>query len=152
MLAKAGGAALGRPHIANVLVEKGLVANVSEAFDNYIAEGGPAYVPKFKMTAADATTYIHDAGGLAFTAHPGIFMENRSEMIELLDFGFDGIEVYHPKHNQQRRQELKAIADERGLLVSGGTDYHGFAGRDLPMGSEEVSYGLLAAIKQKLGR
>jgi predicted metal-dependent phosphoesterase TrpH len=152
VLAKADGAALGRPHIANVLVEKGLVGNVNEAFDKYIAEGGPAYVPKYKMSPSDATTYIHNAGGLAFTAHPGIFMENRSEMLELLEFGFDGIEVFHPKHNPARRQELKSIADERGLLVSGGTDYHGFAGRDLPMGSEEVSYELLAAIKERLGR
>lgn len=152
VLARAEGAALGRPHIAAVLVEKGLVSRVGEAFDKYIAEGGPAYVPKYKMSASDAVNYIHEAGGMAFTAHPGIFLENMSEMHDLLDEGFDGVEVYHPKHNQQCQADLKGIADERGLLVSGGTDYHGFKGRDLPMGSMEVSYELLAAIKKRLGR
>jgi predicted metal-dependent phosphoesterase TrpH len=150
VLARAEGAALGRPHVAAVLVEKGIVSRVAEAFDKYIAEGGPAYVPKYKMTASDAVNHIHGAGGLAFTAHPGIFLENESELHQMLDEGFDGIEVYHPKHDARRRASLKAIADERGLLVSGGTDYHGFAGRDLPMGSEEVSYDLLVAIKERL--
>lgn len=152
VLSRADGAALGRPHIAAVLVETGAVSYVGEAFDKYIAEGGPAYVPKYKMTANDAVNHIHDGGGLAFTAHPGIFLENTSEMYDLIEEGFDGIEVYHPKHNKQRQAELKAIADERGMLVSGGTDYHGFKGRDLPMGSMEVSYELLAAIKERLGR
>jgi predicted metal-dependent phosphoesterase TrpH len=152
VMAKAGDGAVGRPHVAAVLVEKGIVGRVAEAFDMYIAEGGPAYEPKYKMSAKDAVELIHSASGLAFPAHPGIFMEDVSQMEEMLDEGFDGIEVFHPQHNATRTAELKALAEKRGLLMSGGTDYHGFSGRDLPMGGLEIPYELLAAIKKRLGR
>jgi len=149
VLARAGGGALGRPHIAAVLVDRGVVSKVGEAFDKYIAEGGPAYVPKYKMSAADAIRYIHEAGGLAFTAHPGIFMENMQEMLDLVAEGFDGIEVFHPNHSASRTRDLEALAKEKGLLISGGSDFHGFPGRD-NMGVGDVPYALYEKIKAAL--
>ena len=80
VLAKAGGGTLGRPHVAQVLVDRGVVSNVGEAFDRFIAEGGPAYVPKYKMRPDEAIAHIRLAGGLAFAAHPGVFLENPDEM------------------------------------------------------------------------
>jgi len=150
VLAKSGDGALGRPHIAAVLVEKKIVSHTNEAFNKYIAEGGPAYEPKYKMSPNEAIQYIRNAGGLAFMAHPGIFLEDMDEMRELIGHGFDGVEVYHPKHSATRAEELKAIADEYGLLISGGSDYHGFAGRDLPIGGQEISYSILEKIKESL--
>jgi hypothetical protein len=149
VLAKAGKGALGRPHVAAVLLEKGVVATTAEAFDKYIAEGGPAYVPKHKMSAPQAIDHIRRAGGLAFIAHPGVFLENAAEMYDLVDLGFDGIEVYHPKHSHTRAAELRRIAEERNLLVSGGSDFHGFSGRDV-MGTQDVPYSVWEKIRDAL--
>lgn len=149
VLAKAGDGALGRPHIAAVLVEKGVVSHNNEAFDKYIADGGPAYVAKYKMSPKEAIHYIHIAGGLAFMAHPGIFLEDADEMNELADYDFDGVEIYHPNHDAKKIEMLEKLAAERGLLVSGGSDFHGFAGRNIP-GQVDVPYELLEKIKERL--
>jgi predicted metal-dependent phosphoesterase TrpH len=150
VLAKAGDGALGRPHIAAVLVEKRIVAKAGEAFDKYIAEGGPAYVAKYKMSAREAIDYIRRAGGLAFIAHPGVFLENADELLDLIAKGFDGIEVYHPTHSATRAAELRSIAEEKGLLISGGSDFHGFAGRETVMGTLDIPYEILEKIRERL--
>ena len=151
VIANSGQGALGRPHIAKALVEGGHVGNTQEAFDKYIADGGPAYVPKYKMDPKEAIKFIRGAGGLAFIAHPGVFLERADASIEdLVAEGFDGIEVYHPTHNDDKRAALKKIADDRGMLVSGGTDYHGFPGRDLELGSVDVTYEIVERIKERL--
>ena len=150
VMAKSGKGALGRPHIAQAMVEGKHVASTQEAFDKYIADGGPAYVPKYKMDPTEAIGHIHGAGGLAFIAHPGVFIQKIDGLYDLIAEGFDGVEVYHPTHNDEKREALKAIADEKGLLVSGGTDYHGFPGRDLQVGSVDVSYELVEKIKERL--
>lgn len=150
VLAKAGEGALGRPHIAAVLVEKGIVSKTGEAFDKYIADGGPAYVAKYKMSAGEAIKHIHKAGGLAFVAHPGIFLENNDELLDLIAEGFDGVEVHHPTHSAARATELRKITEEKGLLISGGSDFHGFSGRDMPMGTLDIPYEVLERIQKTL--
>ena len=150
VLARAGDGALGRPHIAAVLLEKGFVSTTQEAFDKYIADGGVAYIPKYKMDPKQAIQHIHEAGGLAFIAHPGIFLEKIEDMEELISFGFDGVEIYHPKHNAKMIAALEEIAAKHDLLVSGGTDYHGFKGRDEPLGYNNVEYSILARIKERM--
>jgi predicted metal-dependent phosphoesterase TrpH len=152
VIKKSGEGSLGRPHIAAVLAEKGIVSTPTQAFDKYIAEGGPAYVPKYKMTPAEAIRYIRMAGGLAFVAHPGIFLENAEELYALMEEGFDGIEIYHPKHGTETVRRLKAIADKHGLLVSGGSDFHGFGTRDLPLGALDIPYDVLDKINRRLRR
>ncbi len=152
VLAKAGEGALGRPHVAAVLVDKGVVSRTGEAFDKYIAEGGPAYVPKYKMSPREAIDHIQAAGGLAFVAHPGIFLENSSELFDLIAEGFDGVEVYHPTHSATRARELRKIAEDKGLLISGGSDFHGFAGRDVVMGTLDIPYEIWANIRDRLPR
>ncbi|UCH83925.1 MAG: PHP domain-containing protein [Candidatus Latescibacterota bacterium] len=150
VMAKSGPGALGRPHIAAVLFEKGHVRSPNEAFDRYIAEGGPAYVPKYKMAPPEAIQHIRRAGGLAFMAHPGIFLSDMDEMAALLEEGFDGVEVYHSKHDAEMVKGLIAIAEEKDLLISGGSDYHGFTNRDLPIGALDISYDLLQKINDRL--
>lgn len=150
ILAKAGKAALGRPHIAEALVEGGHASDFAEVFAKYIGEDCPAYVEKYKITPGGAVEHIHGAGGLAFVAHPGYYLEDRSAFDELLDQGFDGVEVLHPYHRNGVVDELQSIADKRGLLTSGGSDFHGFAGRD-NMGEPRVPYRLLEKIRERLG-
>lgn len=149
ILAKAGKAALGRPHIAEALVEGGYASDFPEVFAKYIGEDCPAYVEKYKITPRGAVEHIHGAGGLAFVAHPGYYLENLPAFEELLDQGFDGVEVLHPYHRNGVVDQLQAIADARGLLTSGGSDFHGFAGRD-NMGEPPVPYGLLEKIRERL--
>lgn len=149
VLARAAGGALGRPHIAAALVEAGFVSDHPQAFARYIGEGCPAYVEKYKMRPEDAVGAIHAAGGLAFVAHPGYYLEDESAFRALLERGFDGVEVYHPHHQPHMITRLLALASEFGLLVSGGSDFHGFAGRD-NLGEPPVPYSLLARIKETL--
>ncbi len=149
VLAKAGGGALGRPHIAEALLEAGYVADHAEAFARYIGEGGPAYVDKQKVTPSEAVATLHAAGGLAFVAHPGHYLDGNDDLAGLLDHGFDGVEVFHPYHRPMVIEKLLGIARDRGLLISGGSDFHGFAGRD-NLGEPPVSYALLERIRETL--
>jgi predicted metal-dependent phosphoesterase TrpH len=145
----AGAGALGRPHIAGALVEGGFVKDFNDAFNKYIGEDGPAYVDKYKMSPEDAVYYIHGAGGLAFVAHPGFYMEDLDAFYQLLENGFDGIEVFHSKHKTQTANQLRSIANELGLLESGGSDFHGFAGRDV-LGDPKVPFEFFEKIRESL--
>lgn len=124
VLAAADGGAIGRPHVARALVAAGLVRDVREAFDKWLAAGRPAYVDKERLDIAEGIRLIHDAGGIAVYAHPG--PEGRRETIEpLVAAGLDGIEVRHPSHSREDELRLAALAGFFGLVVSGGSDWHG---------------------------
>ena len=131
------------------LIEAGYVADHAQAFARYIGEGCAAYVDKFKMQPTMAVSSIHGAGGLAFIAHPGYYMEDFEAFLRLLDAGFDGVEVFHPYHIPPVITRLLALARDRGLLISGGSDFHGFAGRD-NMGEPAVSHALFERIQETL--
>lgn len=124
VLGQAAGAAIGRPHIARVLIGEGWARDSRDAFDRYLGSGRPAYVPKHRLSVRDAFTLIHDAGGLAVLAHPG--PEGRRELIErFVALGLDGIEVRHPGHSAEDVARLGALAGFFGLVSSGGSDWHG---------------------------
>lgn len=124
VLAHAGGGAVGRPHIARALVAAGAVRDLREAFDRYLGAGRPAYVAKELPSVADAVELIHDAGGLAFFAHPG--REGTRERVErLVRFGLDGLELRHPSHSPDDVARLQAFVDQYRLARSGGSDWHG---------------------------
>jgi predicted metal-dependent phosphoesterase TrpH len=149
VLEEAGAGALGRPHIAAALVEGGYAKDFNEVFNKYIGENCPAYVEKYKMSPDDAVRYIQGAGGLAFVAHPGFYIDDLDSFYELLEGGFDGIEVYHSKHKPEMATWLRSVAKERGMLESGGSDFHGFAGRDV-LGQPAVPYEFYERIKERL--
>ncbi|MDI6851060.1 MAG: PHP domain-containing protein [bacterium] len=117
--------AIGRPHIARELLERGFVSSIEEAFEKYIGDSGPAYVKKFKISVEEAIDIIHKSGGIAILAHPGII----NRMDEVIDISIlkeiDGIEVFHPKNPCYLEDKLKEIAFKNGLLITGGTDFHG---------------------------
>ncbi len=152
VLAKSPEGALGRPHIAEVLLEEGYIRTFSEAFDRYIGENGPAYVKKFKLSPLEAIDYIHGAEGLAFIAHPAFYLQEMSELTALIELGFDGVETAHPNHSSNQREELERIAENYGLLISGGSDYHGINGKNTPMGEPEVPYRNFQNIMTRLGK
>lgn len=151
VLARAAGGALGRPHIAAALLEAGYVSDHAQAFAKYIGEGCPAYVEKYKIRPDDAVAAIHAAGGLAFVAHPGYYLQDEDAFRVLVARGFDGIEVYHPYHQPAVVTRLLGIARDHALLISGGSDFHGFAGRD-NLGEPPVPYALLERIKETLAK
>ena len=149
VLAKATNGVLGRPHIAEELIDGRYAKDFAEAFEKYIGEDCPAYVKKYKMTPGEAVAAIRASGGLAFVAHPGFYLDDIDAFHELLEGGFDGIEVLHPKHDAETRERLRRIAQERGMLMSGGSDYHGFVGRDIP-GEPKVPYAFYIQIRERL--
>lgn len=119
----------GRPHIARLLVEKRVVDSFDGAFRQYLGRNRPAWESRFSYSAAATIDMIHRAGGLAVLAHPGQLdpeMRIQSPLIrELALRGLDGLELYYPTHTRRMKKKLKAIAMEHGLLLTGGSDFHG---------------------------
>jgi predicted metal-dependent phosphoesterase TrpH len=125
--ARVGDGAFGRPHVARALVAKGVVASVEEAFERYLGEGAPAFVPKAKWGLSEAIATVRAAGGLAVLAHPVWYGDVPGLLRRGRDLGLDGVEVYHPD-NDGREGELLGAAGELGLLVTAGSDFHAPAG------------------------
>lgn len=124
VLARAQNGNVGRPHLARALVERGFVGSADEAFVRYLGADKPAYVPRPDVSVADAIAVIRKAGGIASLAHPGL--HNRDEAIpDLMAAGLTAIEVYHPKHAFGRARRYRRIAQRHGLLITGGSDFHG---------------------------
>lgn len=116
----------GRPHVARALVQEGLCPTMEEAFERYLKKGRRAWVPKHKISAIDAINLIHQAGGLAVIAHPGL--NHCDEIIPVLaEQGADGLECFHSKHTPKMSRRYITIAERHKLLVTGGSDCHGFS-------------------------
>ncbi len=143
----AAGGAIGRPHVARALVEAGWVRDVAEAFDRFIGRHGPAYVERLKVTPPDAVAIIRAAGGLAVLAHPG-WAQRDSLIPDLVASGLDGIEVYYPDHSPALVEHYAALARRYGLLITGGTDFHGgLLATRVPVGSQYVPEEVVAPIR-----
>ena len=138
----AGDASVGRPHVAQALVDKGYVADIKEAFDKYIGRNGPAYVEREKMTPAEAVATIVRLGGVACLAHPTDFggredgaadpLDLDALLTELKAAGLAGMEVYYKEYPPETVERLRAAARKYGLVAWGGTDYHGIHGPNEP--------------------
>ena len=118
------GTSVGRPQLARALVAAGHVESVQEAFDRLLANGQPAFVPRTGIGPADVIRIVHEAGGIASMAHPGV--TKRDDLIgPLAAAGLDAIEVYHSDHDHEAEREYIRVADRFALGVSGGSDFHG---------------------------
>jgi predicted metal-dependent phosphoesterase TrpH len=137
----------GRPHVARALVKAGLVANLDEAFERFLKKGRPAWVPKAKMSALEGMELIHQAGGLAVMAHPGL---NRTDEIipALVEAGMDGIECFHTKHSTATSERYLQIAEKYNLLVTGGSDCHGFSKNKPLIGTVKLPYEYVEKMKE----
>ncbi len=141
----------GRPHVARALVEDGYCANMDEAFERFLKRSRPAWVPKRRISVADAIDLIHQAAGLAVMAHPGL---NRTDDLipAVVKAGLDGIECFHTKHSTATAERYLEIADRYKLLVTGGSDCHGMSkGRPL-IGTIKLPYQHVELMKIAVAR
>ncbi len=154
-----GGGQVGRPHFAQVLLQKGYVHTVQEAFDRYLGKGALAYVDKFRFDPKEAMGLIREARGIPVLAHPftlHIPSPHTLEALlaELIQLGLMGIEVYYPEHTGNQISLYKALAEKHGLLITGGSDYHGIetdkADIGMRQGDTRLSYSMVEAMKAAL--
>lgn len=119
---------IGRPHIAKALVEKNYCSSIGEVFATLLDKNGPAYVPHHKLTPKQVIEVIKNAGGVPILAHPGL-VGNDDVVIEVIAAGIAGLEVYHPRHDEQQIEKYLLLANKHNLLVTGGSDFHAIPGR-----------------------
>ncbi|MBD3278191.1 MAG: PHP domain-containing protein [Candidatus Aegiribacteria sp.] len=140
----AGGDVVGRPHIAQAMLEEGYVGSMQESFNRFLARGKPAYVERDRLPVIRAIELIRNAGGLAVMAHPGYIQMDRTELQQFFGrmktAGLSGIEVYYPTHEPATVKMLKNFACEFDLFVTGGTDYHGRDREAAPLGGTEKGF------------
>jgi predicted metal-dependent phosphoesterase TrpH len=141
-----GRGAIGRPHIARVLIEQGYARDIADAFDRFIGPGCPAYLPSGRLDPTEAIALIRDAGGEAALAH-AMLLDADVDLDKLLDHlqsvGLTGLEVYHTAHDEAARARLLRIAGERGLWWSGGSDFHGPSKPRAHLGGASVPLAVL---------
>ena len=150
----AGEGSIGRPHIAQAMLEKGYISSLKEAFDKYISRDGPAYVEREKMTPVEAVELILKFNGLPVLAHPFTSNNTKTLVAELKIAGLVGIETYYDGYTADEISELVSLANRYNLITTGGSDYHGLeaanetiiGGADVPMESVER---LIALAKQR---
>jgi predicted metal-dependent phosphoesterase TrpH len=135
VLRTAGGASVGRPHVAMALVKAGVCRNLQEAFRRFLGKGAPGYVPRVRPTTVEAIQTVKEAGGCPVLAHPGLVPRHPQIVEQMADYGVEGVEAYHPKQDARQTKGFIRRAEARGLLVTGGSDSHG------PGGSEPVEIG-----------
>lgn len=161
--ALAPGGVVGRPHVAQALVRRGAAADVAEAFERYLVRGKAGYVPKENLPPEKAIELIGEAGGVAVLAHPRYLKLDEAELHEALDrltaAGLVGIEVYYSQHTAADVERYLSIAKARGLVVTGGSDFHGSNKPHIRLGmgpggeplKRELAENLLAAIERRRG-
>jgi predicted metal-dependent phosphoesterase TrpH len=148
VLAEAGGGAVGRPHLAAALVKCGAVTGAQQAFDRYLGNDGPVYEKKKEMTPEEAITLVGELGGLAVFAHPATSRTDK-RLGEFKELGLAAIEILHYKHGPADIQRYTRLAENHGLLISGGSDFHGPGRSPTPIGVPEVGYEVLEALRER---
>jgi len=151
----AGGGTIGRPHIAQALLERGHIESFREAFEKYISRDGPAYVEREKVTPSAAVEMVIEARGLPVLAHPLTVPEPEKMVVKLKAVGLIGLEAYYASYTPDDVERLVAIADRHDLIATGGTDFHGIdtdadaliGGIDIP----EKSLERMLALAQQSG-
>ena len=138
----------GRPHVARALVNAGLCGSLDEAFERFLKKNRPAWVPKMKMSAAEAMDLIHQAGGVAVLAHPGL---NRTDEVipGLVEAGLDGIECFHTKHSTAMAERYLEMTDKFQLVVTGGSDCHGLSKGHPLIGTIKVPFEHVERLRVK---
>jgi hypothetical protein len=150
----------GRPHIARLLMAKGVVDSFDGAFRQYLGRDRPAWESRFSYSAAETIDMIHQAGGLAVLAHPAqLDPEMRVQPLlirELVLRGLDGLEIHYPTHTRKTKKKLKALAHEQNLLVTGGSDFHGMTRPAHRLAGKAMGFcppcGLLDELTARLNR
>jgi len=148
VLAEADTAAIGRPHVARALVAAGHVGSHREAFDRWLGDGKPACVEKYRVEPAEAIRLLHGAGGVAVAAHPAA-TGVAARLDALVERGLDGLEVLHPLHDPDDVRRFEQYADARGLLKTGGSDFHGPRGGSM-VGAVSIPDDWVDALRERI--
>ena len=139
VLEEAGGGSVGRPHLAAVMMRKGYVSSIQEAFDLWLADGRPAYMERDRLDVAEAITLARASGGVTSVAHPFSLELQGDELDafvrELADIGLDALECEYGRYSVEERAGLHAVAARNGIVATGGSDYHGTYKPDLSVGT-----------------
>lgn len=147
----AGGGNIVRPHVAQAMVEAGIVGSEEEAFERWIADGRPAHVPKHALDPLEALALIRGASGLCVLAHPGMWGDQTEVPLELIErmaeAGMAGLEVDHTDHDPEQRARYRALADRLGLIPTGGSDCHGTRYEPIRLGSTLCSAESFASLR-----
>lgn len=151
LIIKKASGSIGRPHIADAMLEEGYVYNYQEAFNKYIGNGCPCCVPKYKISPAEAIALINNAGGICVIAHPGSDVTDEG-ILDLIKVGLDGIETIHPRHTQEQVDHYREIIQKHGLLETGGSDCHGNRKSHVLIGHFNVPYSVVEKMKAWLER
>lgn len=143
----------GRPHVAQVMVRRGYVGTVREAFDRFLAAGKPGYVPHRKVTPREACEIIRRASGLAVVAHPCFHPDPEAMIRSLADAGvLDGVECYYAEHSPEQTAQMLALCRGLGLVPTGGSDFHGPRVRAATLGQPSVPWEAWDALRRRAGR
>ncbi len=145
--AKAGRGVIARPHIADLLIEKGHSDNIYQVFNQYLGQDAAAYEEKYKISPVEAVDLIHQAGGLAVIAHPTLNLKE-SHVYEMIRAGVDGIECTHPKHTPLSATHFARIAAQHKILEAGGSDCHGRG--QIQIGNWKIPYANIEKMKKRL--
>jgi predicted metal-dependent phosphoesterase TrpH len=150
----AGDAMVGRPHVARALLEGKWVDSRQQAFDIYLAEGKPAFVPHTGLTPVQAIDLIHQAKGVAVVAHPGLYAGDPDQLLDdLLAHHLDGVEVYYPLHTPEQTTRYATFAQTHHLLATGGSDFHGLVGdQEAALGSIHLPGGSIEALDARIAQ
>jgi len=149
----AGEGSVGRPHVAQALLEAGHIQSIEEAFQRFIGRDGPAYFEGFRLEPAEAVQLIHSVGGLAVWAHPNELdgRDWREWLPKLVEAGIDGLEAYYSKdYGPDVPRQLLEACERDDLVPTVGSDFHGFAGMDRPPGSVEAPPDLLERLEARV--
>ena len=144
----AGTGAIGRPHVAKVLMEENYVKSMKEAFIKLLSPGCPAYIPRYKITPHEAIKMIRAVEGIPVIAHPGINPDD-DIIYQLVEEGLLGIEVWHPEHTPSLVKKYYELAKRCGLLVTGGSDWHGNNKEGSALGKIKIDYKYVEELKSK---
>jgi len=142
------GAPIGRPHIAEHLVNIGAVINIWEAFDRFLASGKSAYIPRWAPKPEKAISVIHEAGGLAVAAHPGVTTGMLDKIPELVKLGIDGIEVFYPRHSHENQMRALSYCKKYKLAITGGSDCHGMRRGNPMIGVYKIRYSYMVKLRE----
>ncbi|HWR91380.1 MAG TPA: PHP domain-containing protein, partial [Desulfobacterales bacterium] len=145
----------GRPHIAKLLIKKGVAKSMDDAFDRYLGNGRPAYVDKFRIEFSQAIELINAAGGIPVLAHPCLLELERAEQLEdllqeMMSMGLKGLEVYYPLNTPQQTMQYSDLAARHRLLMTGGTDFHGDIQPEIQLGSGKGDFHVPFGLYEKL--
>jgi len=150
------GNVIGRPHIAKMIIKKGFAATMDEVFDRYLGDGKPAYIPKVGVDMVEVVKKLKANGAVVILAHPHLISHSDDTVINIIDMlvknGLDGLELYYPNIDARKKNKLLKIAKKRGLILTGGSDFHGLNRAGIDLGTGDISEKVFEILKEKIDK